>query len=132
MDSICCQQYSFLTILEKYYLMKYFVSYTTIDEEITKEVLINISNKIKEIGEVFIDIIDNNSIDKQARVLSELDNSDVLLLIKTKNIYNSNWVKLELQRAESNNIPVKAISINTLNQLVDFKAFLIQNPKSPD
>ena len=112
--------------------MKYFVSYTTIDEEITKEVLINISNKIKEIGEVFIDIIDNNSIDKQARVLSEFDNSDVLLLIKTKNIYNSNWVKLELQRAESNNIPVKAISINTLNQLVDFKAFLIQNPKSPD
>lgn len=99
--------------------MKYFVSYTTIDKEVTKDILSTFSKRLEKLGEVFIDIIDNNSIDKQARVFSELDSSDVLLLIETKSIYKSKWVSLEIERAKARQIPIKTISFDELTIFTD-------------
>jgi 4-hydroxy-3-methylbut-2-enyl diphosphate reductase IspH len=91
--------------------MKYFVSYTTLDEEVTMELLTIFSNQLKKIGDVFIDILDNKSLNKQDRVLFEIDNCDVLILIETKNTYKSEWVSLEIDRAITRQIPIKKISI---------------------
>ena len=61
--------------------MNIFVSYTTKDSEVTLHRLNEISIKLRQIGYVYIDIIHNNSQDKQKRVFEELDNSDVIILI---------------------------------------------------
>ncbi len=95
--------------------MKYFISYTTRDNEVTIDLLQAFSNKLSRHGEVFIDIINNSSIDRQARVISELENSDLMILIESKSIYESEWVALEIDKAKSKQIPIKTISIKQLN-----------------
>lgn len=89
--------------------MKHFVCYTTRDKEVNFELLQSFSNELKKMGEVFIDMIDNDSEDKQSRVLSELDSSDVLVLIETSNIFKSAWVTIELNRAKEKGIPIRTI-----------------------
>jgi hypothetical protein len=95
--------------------MKYFVSYTTRDKEVTKELLAVFSKQLEKSGKVFIDIIDNDSIDKQARVMEELENSDLMILVESKSIYQSEWVTLEVEKAKSKQIPIKKISIYDLS-----------------
>lgn len=95
--------------------MKHFVCYTTRDKEVTSELLQSFSNELKKKGDVFIDMIDNDSEDKQSRVLSELDSSDILVLIETDNIYKSDWVAIELERAKANRIPIRIVKAEELN-----------------
>jgi hypothetical protein len=49
--------------------MNIFISYTTRNNEVTIDSLISFSNKINSFGKIFIDLIDNNSIDKQGRIV---------------------------------------------------------------
>lgn len=100
--------------------MKYFVSYTTRDAEITRDLLFLFSKKLKDFGDVFIDIIDNNSTDKQARVIEELDCSDLIILVESKSTYESQWVALEISRAISQQIPIKVFSINEIERFSGF------------
>ena len=95
--------------------MKYFVSYTTRDKEVTKELLYVFSKQLEKSGTVFIDIIDNDSLDKQARVISELESSDLMVLIETKSIYQSEWVALEIEKAKLRHIPIRKVSLNELS-----------------
>jgi hypothetical protein len=97
--------------------MKYFISYTTRDKEITKNLLETLSVKLGKLGDIFIDLVDNNSRDKQARVIFELDNSDFLILIETTSIYKSKWVIFELERAKARQIPIKRITLREINEL---------------
>jgi hypothetical protein len=99
--------------------MNIFVSYTRINDEVTLHSLIEFSKLVRLFGKVFIDILDNNSTDKQKRVLTELENSELLILIKSENTFNSNWVKLELNTAKTLNIPVVEISINHIDKLTE-------------
>lgn len=94
--------------------MKHFVCYTTRDKEVNFELLQSFSNELKKIGDVFIDLIDNDSEDKQSRVLSELDSSDVLVLIETSNIYKSEWVTIELNRAKEKGIPIRTVKASEI------------------
>ncbi len=98
--------------------MKYFVSYTTRDKEITSDLLKQFSKELEKKGEVFIDLLHNDSIDKQSRVLKELDSSDVLILIETNSVYQSEWVVLEIEQANAIPIPIQ---IMNLDQLRKFK-----------
>jgi hypothetical protein len=95
--------------------MKYFVSYTTRDKEVTKELLAVFSKQLEKSGSVFIDIIDNDSFDKQARVIAELENSDLMILVETKSIYQSEWVALEIEKAKLSQIPIRKVSIYELS-----------------
>lgn len=97
--------------------MKYFISYTTRDEEITIDLLQSLSAELGKSGQVFVDIIDNDSLDKQERVISELDSSDTLILIESKSIYESKWVAIELERAEAKKISIKKIKIEDLSNI---------------
>lgn len=80
--------------------MKIFVSYTTRDEFITRDFLVDLESKISDLGDIYIDLIHNHSENKQARVESELKQSDVFLLISTDSIKNSPWVRWEMDTAE--------------------------------
>lgn len=97
--------------------MNIFVSYTTRNNEVTIISLINFSNKINSFGKIFIDLIDNNSEDKQARIIEELKTTNLLILIKSKSTYNSEWVNFELQTAKQLNIPVIEFDIVKIDNL---------------
>lgn len=100
--------------------MNIFVSYTTRNNEVTINSLINFSNKINSFGKIFIDLIDNNSNDKQGRIIEELNKTELLILIKSKSILNSEWVKFELESAEKRNIPVIEFDISEIDGLTEY------------
>lgn len=112
--------------------MKYFISYTRRDKEVTRELLEKLSAKLREFGEVFVDILDNNSTDKQERVISELSSSDTLILLESKSIYNSDWVRIELEIANEKKIPITTISLGELGNLTaaEFERKFTMNDKS--
>lgn len=97
--------------------MNIFISYTTRNNEVTKNALISISNKLKLFGNVFIDLLHNNSIDKQERIVTELKNSDLLILIKSASTLNSEWVRFELETVKKINIPIIELSIEEVEQI---------------
>jgi len=99
--------------------MNIFVSYTTRDNEVTINSLIDFSNKINSLGKIFIDLIDNNSDDKQNRIVEELKKADILILIKSKSIFDSEWVKFEIESANEKNIPIIEFNINDINSLTE-------------
>ena len=98
--------------------MKCFVSYTTRDKEVTADLLQAFATELRKTSEVYIDMIDNNSVDKQGRVISELDNSNILVLIESESIYKSEWVRIELERAALKKIPIRKIKMEELKNII--------------
>ena len=97
--------------------MNIFVSYTTQNNEVTLDSLINFSNKLNSFGKIFIDLIDNDSIDKQGRIITELETTDLLILIKSESTLNSQWVQFELDSANKLKIPVIEFQIKEIDSL---------------
>lgn len=91
-----------------------FFSYTLRGKIVSKELLSKIASSFSPISNLFIDIIHNDSVDKQRRVLSELNNADILILLKTDNISSSKWVNLELSIARKNKTPIYEIGLDEL------------------
>lgn len=90
--------------------MKIFVSYTLRDKELSEDFLNDVLDYYKVFGSVFLDFLTNDSINKQERVLNELDKSDKLILIETSRVYESEWVNLELDRAQKNKQHIEKIT----------------------
>lgn len=85
---------------------KIFVSYTVRDGKIDINFLGKIFDEICDLSESYIDLIHNDSINKQDRVIKELNNSDVMFLIRTEQIDKSEWVNKEISFAKKLNIPI--------------------------
>lgn len=66
---------------------------------------------------MFIDLLLNDSIDKQSRVLKELDSSDVMILIETNSVYQSEWVVLEIEQANAMPIPIQKMNHDQLKKI---------------
>jgi len=94
--------------------MKIFVSYTTRDRNITKEFLLKLYNELSEFETVYIDLIHNDSENKQKRVFDELESADQVVLIETESVYDSDWVKIELESAKSLKKDIIKIPYNEL------------------
>ena len=56
--------------------------------------------------DLFIDLIHNDSENKQDRVMLELKSSQYVIVIRTPLIEQSLWVKTEINEANKKNIPV--------------------------
>ncbi|ARV05297.1 hypothetical protein BTO04_00685 [Polaribacter sp. SA4-10] len=97
--------------------MKIFVSYTTRDRNITRELLLKLYNELSEFETVYIDLIHNDSENKQKRVFDELESADQVVLIETESVYDSGWVKIELESAK---ILKKDIIKIPYNELIEF------------
>jgi len=78
---------------------KIFVIYTTIDSYINKELLLKINEDLKQYGNVFIDLIHNNSENKQEYVLQMLYESSHIVIVETPKIRESKWAQMELKIA---------------------------------
>jgi hypothetical protein len=98
--------------------MKYFVCYTTRDKEITLDILRSFSFILERSSETFIDLIHNDSENKQARVLRELDDSDLVILVDSPKCMTSKWVMIEMGRAMARNIPIISITIDELINVI--------------
>lgn len=86
--------------------MDIFVSYTTRDHYIDRELLENISNIISHYGNCYIDILHNDASDKQHHVELMLSQANLLLLIASSSIAESEWVQWELTEARRRCIPI--------------------------
>jgi len=99
--------------------MKIFISYTTRDKIITEDLLREFDNMLSNFGDVFIDLIHNDSYDKQKRVFEELDSCDRFIIIESENTYKSNWVNLEIQRAQKLKKEMTKLSLSNLLLLLN-------------
>ena len=97
--------------------MNIFISYTVKDKEVSLNNLRAISIKLKQIGNVYIDIINNDSLNRRGRVFYELDNSDIVILIISPSVYQSKWVNIELERAKKLLIPIVPFTIKEIKTL---------------
>lgn len=91
--------------------MLVFVSYTLNDGSLTLEKLQGIHDIVSQYAICFIDVIDNNSIDRQKKVIDTLNQSDMMLLLVSPGIKKSKWVCLEYQIAQEHRIPIYEIDV---------------------
>ncbi|OUO77839.1 toll/interleukin-1 receptor domain-containing protein [Bacteroides sp. An269] len=96
--------------------MRLFVSYTLKDGYLDTSLLLKVKELYKNCDSCYIDIIDNDSIDKQGRVEQELQSADALLLIETPMAMQSKWVKYELDVAKKRNIVIIKSDINKIKR----------------
>jgi hypothetical protein len=94
--------------------MRIFVSYTTRNNENNREQLLGFSKCLAAYGSVFIDMLDNDALDKQKRVIAELKEADILILIKTKSVMQSPWVNFELSMMKRLHKPILEIDANSI------------------
>ena len=99
--------------------MLVFCSYTLRDGLVTIEKLRKLKELISKSADCYIDILDNDSIDKQKRVLEELSKAQLVLVLMSPDLKKSAWVKEEYRIANENNIPIVEISINHINDIQD-------------
>lgn len=86
--------------------MTFFVSYTTRDSYVDRDLLECISEVLSNYGDFYIDLLHNDSNNKQRHVEEMLSQADLLLVVSSSSIRESEWVRWELAEAESNGIPI--------------------------
>lgn len=96
-----------------------FVSYTLKDGVLTIDKLRKVKSIISIYTTCYIDILDNDSEDKQKRVISELKKSQLLIALLSPDIYKSEWVHKEYEIAKKNDIPIIEIDANDINTIED-------------
>ena len=97
--------------------MLVFCSYTLRDGLVTIEKLRKLKELISQSADCYIDILDNDSIDKQERVVEELNKSQLVLVLMSPDLKKSTWVKEEYRIANEKKIPIVEININHINDL---------------
>lgn len=95
-------------------MKRIFVSYTTRSNEINIDVLKKVQKILSEFSNSYIELLDENSSKTQESIIVEVDKSDVFLLIESQEIEQSEWVKLEINRAEELNLPIVRITLKEL------------------
>lgn len=106
---------------------KVFISYTFRDSEVSLEKLQSLKRQMPLSSDSFVDAIDNDSEEKQARVDLELQECDSLLQVKSTNVLDSPWAFYEISKAWSRKIPVDFIapeSIELGKDMVRHKVFI--------
>lgn len=98
---------------------KVFISYTFRDSEVSLEKLQSLKRQMPLSSDSFVDAIDNDSEEKQARVDQELQECDSLLQVKSPSVLDSPWAFYEISKAWSRKIPVDFIDPELIEQVKD-------------
>ncbi|WP_194856923.1 hypothetical protein [Alloalcanivorax venustensis] len=107
--------------------MTIFVSYTTRDYYVDRELLQAIPEVLSGCGDFYIDLLHNDSVDKQGHVVLMLSKAKMLLLISSGSIKKSKWVQWELKQARIMRIPVISVqaSPNREQTLASLKSHVV-------
>ena len=99
--------------------MKIFLSYTLKDGEVQEELLreIDAFASWKNL-ELFIDKLHNLDSEPQTRIEKEIINSDILMLIGSSSVFQSDWVKKEIVLARENDLPIYLIKPNEIRNTI--------------
>lgn len=113
--------------------MGIFVSYTTRDLYIDRELLEIVSEKLSEYGGCYIDLLHNDSINKQHHVELMLSKAKHLLLISSISIVESKWVQWEISEAKYRNLPIISVQASsdrekTISNLISKLALEFNEP----
>lgn len=92
---------------------KVFLSYTLRDGFLDKSLLKSICDLLSPTYNVFADIIHNDSVDKQKRVIEELHSSQYVVVLDTPLISESPWVNIEIDEANKMGIPILRVEVNS-------------------
>jgi len=90
---------------------KLFFSYTLRDGMVNDSLLSEIYTILVKTFDVFIDLLHNDSTDKQTRVLNELKSSQYVFVLKTPMIEESSWVGIEIAETKKMGIPLFFIDL---------------------
>jgi hypothetical protein len=90
---------------------KLFFSYTLRDGVVSNSLLSEIYTILVKTYDIFIDLLHNDSIDKQARVLNELKSSQYVFVLKTPMLEESSWVNIEIAETRKMGIPLFFIDL---------------------
>ncbi|WP_337228478.1 TIR domain-containing protein [Proteus faecis] len=109
--------------------MNIFVSYTTRDDNIDRELLERISEIISLYGHCYIDLLHNTEKNKQRHVEFMLSQSNCVILIASSSIFISKWVQWELNEAKKRCIPIIIVEAKSdiTNTLKNLKSKLATN-----
>lgn len=97
--------------------MLVFCSYTLRDGLVTIEKLRILKELISQSAACYVDILDNDSIEKQKRVVEELKKAHLLLVVMSPDLRKSAWVTEEYRIANEKKIPIVEIHINQINDI---------------
>lgn len=103
--------------------MLVFCSYTLRDGLVTIEKLRKLKELISQSAACYVDILDNNSIDKQKRVVEELSKAQLVLVLMSPDLKKSAWVKEEYRIANEKKIPIVEININHINGIQEILSY---------
>lgn len=90
-------------------IIKRFVCYTQRDPEITEDLLLAYKRQQPLNVDTFVDVLDNDSCNRQERVNAELYAADDVHLINSPSALDSYWVQYELRIARALGKPVKDV-----------------------
>lgn len=90
-------------------IIKRFVCYTQRDPEITEDLLLAYKRQQLLNVDTFVDVLDNDSCNRQERVNAELYAADDVHLINSPSALDSFWVQYELRIARALGKPVKDV-----------------------
>ncbi|WP_353119601.1 hypothetical protein [Myroides odoratus] len=97
------------------FFKKIFISYTTRSLVINRKTLLKVNSIFSKYGNVYIDLLHNDNLtDPQGEVISQLNKADLLIVIKTKDIEKSEWVKFEIDKSKSRKIEIKTIELDDI------------------
>lgn len=106
--------------------MRIFVSYTTRDNYFNKERLDDVCQLLKDYGKVYVDLLHNDSKDRQGRVEKELVLSSFVVFLITPAVSKSFWFMKEKKIALQQNKKSHEIDIDnnsewavTLNKIAE-------------
>lgn len=88
-----------------------FISYSLKGGFITLSDLQKIKTFFSTKYNCFIDALDNDSDDKQSRVLQELANAQIFVLLNSPAVAESEWVKMEISIARKRNMHFVVIDV---------------------
>lgn len=97
-------------------IQNHFISYTLSDTEVTKDLLTRLKRSSSLNVDTFVDCIDNDSVSRQDRVITELHKANKLILLRTPSILQSKWVRYEVATACELNIPIEIIESSKIRQ----------------
>ena len=85
-----------------------------------------IESVLSSVSDAYIDALHNDSTNKQRQVECELESSKIMLLLRSRSIHKSSWVKREIEIATKLTIPI--ININLAEELsyTDIKIMIFE------
>jgi hypothetical protein len=80
-----------------------FLIYSTHDKFVNKESLEKMCKELELHGDVFVDLLHNNALDKQEYVLQKLFDATCIVIVNSPEIKESKWAQLEIKLAKEQN-----------------------------